>query len=182
MLDVIAELDRPAVPGLRWTGRDHWHVTVRFLGAIEDPGAVVDALRGVHAAGPVAGVRPVVATLGAAVGRFGNRVLQVPVSGLDELAGRVVEATAGLGQPPPERELSRHLTVARVATGSTVDLRGLAGQALAGRAESRRWTVGELCLVESRLAPAGARYEVLERFPPSSPESPDSPDSRDSPA
>ena len=53
-----------------------------------------------------------------------------------------------------------HLTLARVAKGARVDLARLAGEAVSGR-----WTVGEVCLVESHLSPAGARYEVVGSFP-----------------
>ena len=88
------------------------------------------------------------AVLGPAVGRFGNRVLHVPVSGLGELAAGVVEATAGLGRPPEDRAFAGHLTLARVAEGARVDLRPLAGEAVAGR-----WTVEDVCLVESHLGP-----------------------------
>jgi 2'-5' RNA ligase len=156
VLEVIAALPRPEVRGLRWTGRHHWHVTLRFLGPVGEVEPVVGALRTAVADGP----RAVEAVLGPAVGRFGNRVLHVPVSGLGEVAGRVVDATRGLGRPPEDRAFSGHLTLARVAKGARVDLGRLAGGAVSGR-----WMVGELCLVESHLGPGGSRYEVLERFP-----------------
>jgi RNA 2',3'-cyclic 3'-phosphodiesterase len=159
VLDEVARLDRPEMPGLRWTGRDKWHVTLRFMGSVERPGPVVDALRDVGGSWS----SPVEAVAGPTVGRFGNRVLHVPVSGLEELAARVVDATAGFGRPPEERDFIGHLTLARVAKGARVDLRRLAGAPVGGR-----WTVDDVCLVESHLAPTGARYEVLERFPLSS--------------
>ncbi len=149
VLAALAGLSRPAVPGLRWTGREQWHVTLRFLGPVDDQRPVVDALRSVVARTSMgrAGPGPVEAALGPAVGRFGNRVLHVPVSGLGDLAGRVVEATAGLGRPPEDRDFAGHLTLARVAKGARVDLRPLAGEEV-----SARWTVDEVCLVESHLA------------------------------
>jgi 2'-5' RNA ligase len=159
VLDVVAGLSRTEAPGLRWTGRHQWHVTLRFLGTVGEVEPVVGALRTVPAAGGD-GSGSVEAVLGPAVGRFGNRVLHLPVAGLDELAGRVVDATRGLGHPPEDREFRGHLTVARVAKGARVDLRRLAGEAV-----SERWTVGEVCLVESRLTSGGSRYEVLDRFP-----------------
>ncbi len=153
VLDAVEGLARPAVAGLRWTTRDQWHVTLRFLGEVADPDEVVAALAGVDAA-------PADAELGPAVGRFGQRVVQVPVSGLDALAGAVVAATGHLGEPPDDRPFHGHLTLARAGRGSTADLRRLAGAPLAFR-----WTVGEITLIESRLEAGGARYSVLATFP-----------------
>ena len=151
VLDRVAGLDRPEVAGLRWTAPAQWHVTLRFLGRVDDVATATDALRGVRAA-------PAEAVLGPAVGRFGQRVLHVPVSGLGDVAAAVVAATASVGQPPEERPFAGHLTLARVARGARVDLRRLSGAPVAGR-----WPVNEVCLVESRLSPAGARYQVVER-------------------
>src|SRR5437899_2052742 len=44
VLDLLASLARPEVSGVRWTTRDQWHVTTRFLGAVDDAQPVVDAL------------------------------------------------------------------------------------------------------------------------------------------
>ena len=153
VLDAVAALDRPEVAGLRWTARSQWHVTLRFLGRVEDAEEAVEALETVTAA-------PAEAVAGPEVGRFGQRVLHVPVAGLDEVAGAVIAATAGVGEPPEDRPFAGHLTLARVARGARVDLRALAGQPVAGR-----WPVTEVCLVESHLSPKGARYEVVRRFP-----------------
>ena len=154
VLDAIAALDRPSVTGLRWTTRDQWHVTLRFLGQVDDASAVVEALAAVVRHGPVD------AALGPATGRFDHRILHVPVSGLSGVAGEVIAATAALGRPPEDRPFAGHITLARTARGSRVDLRPLAGVAVAGT-----WTVTDVCLVESHLSSAGARYEVVGRVP-----------------
>ena len=154
VLDLLAGLERPAVEGLRWTRPEQWHVTLRFLGQVGDAAPVVDALATMPAS-------PCRAVLGPAVGRFGQRVLHVPVEGLDDVAAAVVAATAGMGRSPEHRPFSGHLTLAR-ATGRgrpRVDLRPLVGAPV-----SACWPAEELCLVESRLNPHGARYEVVERF------------------
>lgn len=151
VLDRVAAIERPAIDGLRWTRPDQWHVTLRFLGD-SDVAPVTAALRGVS-------VGPSRAGLGPTVGRFDHRVLHVPVTGLDEVARAVVVVTAHLGRPPEDRPFRGHLTLARVAKGARVDLRRLAGVPL-----EAAWHVGSFCLVESRLSPAGARYQVLERF------------------
>jgi RNA 2',3'-cyclic 3'-phosphodiesterase len=153
VLDLLAGLDRVEIRGLRWTRRDQWHVTLRFLGGIQDPASAVEALSGLE-------LPATDAVLGPEVDRFGRRVLHVPVGGLDGAAAGVVAATAGLGQPPEDRPFHGHITLARVADRARVDLRPLIG-----RAVDAEWRVDAICLVASRLSPAGARYEVLERFP-----------------
>ena len=152
VLDRLAALPRRAVPGLRWTGRDQWHVTLRFLGAVDDVAPVVEALGSLD-------VPETEAVLGPAVGRFGRRVLQVPVAGLDELAGAVLRATSHLGRPPDDRPFAGHLTLARVAKGADVGLGWLAGTPV-----DARWTVREYCLVESRVSAGTRQYDSFDRF------------------
>lgn len=152
VLAPIAALPRPDVAGLRWTTRDQWHVTVRFLGRAEV--AEADAAL-THLVG-----RCAVAVLGPRTGCFGRRVLHIPVAGLGRLAAAVATATAGVGAGPEERPFRGHLTLARVARDATADLRALGGVPVSGR-----WPVDELCLVESHLSPAGVRYEVVGRYP-----------------
>lgn len=151
VLDRLAGLERPAIDGLRWTSRDQWHVTLRFLGPA-DVAAVGAALAGLNAA-------PATARIGPAVGRFGHRILHVPVTGVERVASAVTTATSQLGLPPEDRPFAGHVTLARVSKGARVDLRRLAGGAVAAS-----WAVAEICLVQSRLSSTGSRYEVLERF------------------
>lgn len=155
VLDRLAVLPRPEVDGLRWTDQDHWHVTLRFLGSVDDVEPVRAALAGVA----MAAGGPVRAVLGPAVDRFSQRVLHVPVAGLNGIAAAVVESTAHLGKRPDDRAFNGHVTLARAARDAKVDLRPLTGTAI-----SAEWEVGSVCLVESRLSPAGATYEVLDRF------------------
>jgi 2'-5' RNA ligase len=69
----------------------------------------------------------------------------------------VIRSTAAVGRPPEDRPFHGHLTLARVKSGGT---RGLVGASISGR-----WPVSEVCLVESRLHPHGARYETVAAFP-----------------
>jgi 2'-5' RNA ligase len=156
VLSLVDALPRPRVVGVRWTTRAQWHVTMRFLGRVDD--ALVDdvasALRTVRVP------HATVASLGPATARFGQRVLQVPVEGLDALAARVVEATAPFGEPPEDRPFRGHLTLARVGRGAgRVDLRPLCGSAI-----SAAWPVAGFELYSSELHPRGARYTALARF------------------
>lgn len=152
VLDRVAALPRPDVEALRWTDRSQWHVTLRFLGNVDDLDAVGAAL------GALA-VPATNAVLGPVVERFGQRVLHVPVDGLEAVAADVVRVTAHLGRPPDERPFHGHLTLARAKGRRRVDLRPLVGQPVSGS-----WPVDEVCLVESRLHAHGSRYDVIDRI------------------
>jgi 2'-5' RNA ligase len=151
MVAQIAALARPAVPGLRWTSSDQWHITLRFLGSVAHPAPALAALHRLRD-----GVA--VARLGPSVGRFGDRVLHVPVAGLEGLAAAVVAATADVGQPPDGRPFFGHITLARPRGRSRVRLQPLTGGELTGS-----WPVGEVTLVASTTHADGARYEILGR-------------------
>ncbi|MBW3558117.1 MAG: RNA 2',3'-cyclic phosphodiesterase [Actinobacteria bacterium] len=153
----LEALPRPPAPsGSRWTGPEHWHVTLRFLGEV-NPEVVGEVEAGVAAVAER--LAPVPAVVGPATACFGRSVLMVPVSGLDALAAATVEATAGWGAAPPERRpFVGHLTLARSRRRGP-DLRQFAGRPLAAS-----WTASELTLVRSSTLRTGARYEVIRRF------------------
>ena len=101
----LAGLPRPNLAGVRWTAPERLHVTMRFLGDC-DEGDAVAALSGLR-------LSRAEVILGPAVERLGRAVLVVPVRGLDELAAEIISATRHIGQPPPDRPFTGHLTVAR---------------------------------------------------------------------
>lgn len=153
--DLIARFGRPPVDGLRWTTADQWHVTLRFLGECDEARAR-SAFGRITAASTSAAMGPV-------TGRFGWRMLHVPVAGLEGVAAATAEATAGVGVPVGDRSFDGHLTLARVRDprrGPPVDLAPLTGRPLAAR-----WPVTEIALVRSVLAPGGARYDTLATQP-----------------
>jgi 2'-5' RNA ligase len=154
VVGLLAALPRPALPGVRWTGEDQWHVTLRFLGEA-DPAEAEAALR--RTALPP---RPT-AELGDVVGRFGREILYVPVSGVEELAAAVVASTADVGEPPPDRPFTGHLTLARAQRGRG-DVRAAVGARLQRTA---CWEVDEVTLVAGRLERSGARHSVVCRVP-----------------
>jgi RNA 2',3'-cyclic 3'-phosphodiesterase len=144
VLDAIDALPRPVESGVRWTRREQWHVTLRFLGeaSIDD---AVDALEGLDAA-------PGRAVVGPAVSRLGRNVVCLPVHGLDALAAGVVEATAAVGEPPDPRPFTGHITLARLSRRGTC---GLAGEPFSAAFEAE-----QVRLVRSRLTDAGPEYTV----------------------
>jgi 2'-5' RNA ligase len=147
-LDAIARLPRQEAPGVQWEPRERWHVTLRFLGPA-DGSEVSAALATVTLPGATA-------VLGPRVRPLGTRVVVAPVSGLDALAGAVVDATADLGRPPDPRPFSGHLTLARVRHGAAC---ALVGADVVGSFE-----VHEVALVDSLTTRSGPSYEVVERF------------------
>jgi 2'-5' RNA ligase len=144
VLDAVEALHRPVDLGGRWTRRDQWHVTLRFLGDVP-LAEVVHALAGV-------GDGPVEARLGPGVARLGRGVIQVPVDGLDGLADDVVARTASLGRPPEDRPFVGHLTLARLA--------GKPPPGVLRQPIEATWTVAEVAVVASHLGGNAARYET----------------------
>jgi 2'-5' RNA ligase len=147
--DALAALGRPAEPGVRWTTRDQWHVTLRFLGTANVDDAVA-SLATLDA--PAA-----VAELGPMVSRLGRDAVVAPVRGLDALAAAVVRATAHVGAPPDPRPFTGHLTLAR--------LRARAACGIAGARLTARFEVREVALVRSDTRPDGARYTTIATQP-----------------
>lgn len=151
--EVVEELrasPRKDQRGIRFVRPENWHVTLRFLGegAID---TVADALD--SATLPAATAR-----LGAGVDVLFDRLLAVPVDGLDDLAAAVDHATAGLGSEPPRRRFVGHLTVARARRNAHMP------RAL-GALVQIAWPVEEIALVQSRLRPTGAEYETVATWP-----------------
>ncbi len=148
VVEQLRTLPRKDRPGVRFVAPERWHITLRFLGEA-DPDDVAAAL------GPVAAAAT--AQLGPAVDVLRNRTLIVPVSGLDDLAATVIAATAELGDPPPKRRYTGHLTLARLK--GAADLNPTIGTMV-----DASFPVTEIALVRSKLDPRGARYDTLETW------------------
>ena len=157
---------RLAWPELRWTGRDAWHLTLAFLGEVDEKligrlGARLERAAAQHA--------PLALSLGGA-GAFPTaaraRVLWTGVQGdrdgLGALAKRVAAAARRAKAPPAQesRKYEPHLTLARCR--APADVRTLVAT-LAGFAGTP-WTAGEIYLIRSRLQEQ-PRYETLGAWP-----------------
>ena len=169
-LEAFLEPRREAGPGLRWTVREQWHLTVAFMPSV--PERALDDL--LERLGRAAARRsPFSATLGGG-GAFPNparaRVLWAGVEDLEpavELARLATGARAAVARAGAEVEGARfhpHVTLARVGRPMEVTrwLRVLEGY------RGPTWTATELSLVESHLGEGPRRrprYEVLQRYP-----------------
>jgi len=144
---------RLAWPELRWTGRDAWHLTLAFLGEVDEGltgklGGRLERAAARHArlslslggagAFPTAGRARVLWT-----GVQGDR------RGLTRLAQSVAAGATRAGVPPAQegRRYQPHLTLARCR--APADVRTLVAT-LADFAGTG-WTAGEIYLIRSRL-------------------------------
>jgi 2'-5' RNA ligase len=150
--DAIRALSRPDAPRLRWMGESTWHVTLRFLGDVDE--ADLDTLEARLA--PV--VRPAEAVAGPATVLLNHSVLAIPVAGLETLASAVVAATGAIGQPPEPRPFRGHITIARTSGRARVP------SSLAGERVGGDWRVDEVAIVRSVLGPGGPTYATLRRI------------------
>jgi 2'-5' RNA ligase len=149
VVEIIAGLPRAENDGLRWTGPEQWHVTMRFFGEAEIDDAVA-ACRLVDA-------DTCDLTLGPCVERLGRGVVVAPVHGLNALANAVTSATGHVGRPTEPRAFRGHITLART--------KGAVRNSLLGQPVSARWTAMSFALVRSDLHPHGARYTTIATFP-----------------
>lgn len=158
VIDAIDALPRPSIEGVRWTTRDQWHVTLRFLGEVDEAEAdsVASALADVARATPscTAAMGPVTTAVGTMV--------WAPVDGLGPMATEVVDATASVGAPPEHRRFRGHVTLAR-GRGRDREVRRRL-HALAGEPIDVSWDASSFDLVRSELRPEGARYAALASF------------------
>jgi 2'-5' RNA ligase len=145
VLDAIDALPRPATPGVRYTTRPQWHVTLRFVGMADTDVA--------HAAFALIDGRATTAVIGPTVTRLGKTVVALHVKGLDALAVAVTSATAAVGDPPDPRPFKGHLTIARLDRRARCDTLGAVLNA--------HFAVREVHLVRSHLSSEKARYETI---------------------
>jgi 2'-5' RNA ligase len=157
------ELELGHTKGLRFVGSTRWHITLRFLGEVDEDlteplsTAIVDAA--------AAFSTPVECRLGPGTGWFtGVRVLYLPASGVDGLADAVREATVPLVPEPaqPEPPFNGHLTLAR-SRGRRLGVAAL-GE-MAGLPFEAAFPVPAIHLVSSQPSPQGHVYTTVVRAP-----------------
>ncbi|PWJ54211.1 2'-5' RNA ligase [Quadrisphaera granulorum] len=157
--EAVTELGH--VPGVRWSPPSRWHVTLAFLGELDDD--VVDPLVPLLR-WAAASTGPVRLRLSGA-GCFGSSVLWTGVAGdlerLSALAAAVARAARAGGVALEERPYRPHVTLARATgRGGSGALGRLADQLAELRGPT--WTATEARLVRSHTSTG--RYEVLEHL------------------
>jgi 2'-5' RNA ligase len=149
---LLSALDRPALPGVRWSLPEQWLVKLRPLGQVDE--RVVPALRDALGA-ELDGAPAVACRLGPVTRRLGGQWLGAPVHGLDDLAAVVFEATQELVPVTHPQPFQADLVLAR----------GRVPRELAGRPVAGSWTARSVSLVADRSGPGTPRFEELASYP-----------------
>jgi 2'-5' RNA ligase len=155
--------DVAAASGGRPVEPAHYHLTLAFLGSV--PGEAVPEIRRLAARVEPAGTAVCLDRFGyfARAGVLWLGASSTPPA-LGRLAEQIRQRMQVLGLPADEKPFRPHVTIARKVPDpprNPVSRTGGAGLPVV-------WPIREFVLVDSVTDPAGARYEVLERFPPCS--------------
>lgn len=163
-------LRRSLPPDLaRWTKREQFHLTLRFLGNVQSVGVedLQASLRNACLSFQPLNLQAV--GLGSFPETRFPRILWVGLhdgtNQISSLYEAVQNATNAFTSEPVEREFSAHITIARIKQIHRPEAERLK-QVLA---EFRQrvfgeWIGGEVHLMRSQLSSAGAQHTVLDRF------------------
>ena len=151
------------VPGARWSTREQLHLTLRFIGDVDerDATSIDEALMTISAPRFTLELK--------GVGAFGGknpRAIWAGVAGnqpLLHLQRKIESAMQRLGLPAEERKYTPHVTLARLRAtpaGRVMDF--LADHSLYA---SGPFEVNEFTLFSSRLTPNGSIYVTEREYP-----------------
>lgn len=155
---------RVDIPGCRWTALEQIHLTLAFLGEVDEA-----RLEGLTAA--LARIRTPEFSLrlvgtGCFPGRQHPRVLWVGVEReprLEALAARVRTALLAQGIPQEERHFSAHITLARLKLAKPSECAAFLDQHR--NLKLPPFSVRDFRLFQSRLTPHSAEHIPLKTFP-----------------
>ncbi|MEN9935588.1 MAG: hypothetical protein RLZZ387_2167 [Chloroflexota bacterium] len=158
---------RPGRPPVKWVAPDAMHLTLRFLGDIDEArvGPLAAALAGALAGRPAPVLQ--LAPAGSFPPRGLPQVLWVGLVGqvaeLSQVAGAVTAAIAPLGIPPEDRPFKPHLTIGRVRRDAPrAEVAALADRLRAlPPPDASLWTTEHVTLFRSELRPGGPVYTPL---------------------
>jgi 2'-5' RNA ligase len=142
------------VPGARWVDPGNYHVTLRFIGEVDEgvAGDIDAALERIHA-------KPFALVL-SGVGQFGDRMLWAGVEknpALLHLREKVESALVRVGLEPEARRYAPHVTLARLRGAPETRLQAYIQEHALFRAEP--FAVDRFSLIASYLTKSGAIYE-----------------------
>ena len=154
---------RGGLPGARWIDRENYHITLRFIGDVDDRVAQEVA----HVLGRVE--RPAFDLHIDGLASFGGRkpravVASVaPEQALFDLQAEQERLMRRIGLEPEPRKYTPHVTLARLRTSTSVDV----ADYLAARGYFRTapFRVDEYVLFSARASTGGGPYVVEASYP-----------------
>ena len=152
------------VPGVKWVDPGNYHVTIRFIGEV-DEGVAADI------DGALAGIRmPRFELAVAGTGSFGpDDKPRVVYAGLDrspplaKLHEKVESALMRIGLAPEGRRFTPHVTLGKVQNGNPIEIRRFTAEHNLLRLPG--FPVEAFQLIRSYLTKAGAIYEDVAEYP-----------------
>lgn len=155
---------RVDIPGARWVPAEQIHLTLAFLGEVEE--ALLEPLNGELARIRAAEFKLCFGGAGCFPNRLRPRVLWIglePQPQLHALAAMVREAVIDCGILQEERPFSPHMTLARLKLSPSRELDGFLERHI--KQGFPPFSVREFTLFQSRLTPQGAVHIPLRNFP-----------------
>lgn len=154
---------RGGLRGARWIEPDNYHLTLRFIGDIDDRSAdeVAEALDRVTARNVTVRLR--------GLGSFGSKKPHSvwarvdPEPGLMELQAEHERILQRIGLEPERRRYTPHVTVARLKGASATDV--ASWLAVRGDFEAPAFIAQRFVLMSSRASVGGGPYVVEEGYP-----------------
>jgi RNA 2',3'-cyclic 3'-phosphodiesterase len=154
---------RGGLPGARWVEPEDYHITLRFIGDVEEPMAdeIADSLRRVS--------RPPFQLALKGLAAFGSRkphavyAMAERTRVLSELQGEHERLMQRIGLEPERRKFVPHVTLARLRGSSQPEV--AAYLALRGGFRTAPFPVGRFVLLSARASRGGGPYVVEEAYP-----------------
>lgn len=166
-LDGIQQSLKKSGADIRWVKTDNIHLTLKFLGDIEEKSvtAIIHALKGACKNHKI--FRVEILGIGTFPAKRSPRVLWAGINGTGELVklqAEIDDAMASQGFDPEKRAFSPHLTIGRFRSSRGRD--SLLEKTEMIKHESfGLFDVRSIYLIKSDLKPSGAVYSRLAEFP-----------------
>jgi 2'-5' RNA ligase len=155
---------RGGLQGARWVDPENYHITLRFIGDIDDAVArdVLSALEDRRHRDPIAVTLDRLETFG------GDRpravfARAVPTPELQDLQAEQERLIRRVGLPPEKRKFTPHVTLARLRDSSPIDVAGYI--ATRGHFPRLTFTAEQFVLFSARESVGGGPYVVEAAYP-----------------
>ncbi len=155
---------RGGLPGARWVEPENYHVTLRFMGDV-DEGTARDLYAALEAARARDAIPIAIDGLASFGGERPHAVIArvVPSPALSELQAEHERLARSAGLAPERRKFHPHVTLARLRQASPLDVADYL--ALQGAFERLAFTARRVALYSARESVGGGPYVVEAAYP-----------------